>query len=71
MPFHLKLESDSFELGRLEPDALKDLYLRLLKEESRCESKGRDQVGQKNEQQNPRKRKLGSPLLETVEEALQ
>ena len=64
-------ESDSFELGRLEPDALKDLYLRLLKEEAKCESKGRDQVGQKNELQNPRKRKLGSPLLETVEEALQ
>lgn len=64
-------ESDSFELSRLEPDALKDLYLRLLKEEAKVEAKGRDQVGQKNEQQNPRKRKLSSPLLETVDEALQ
>ncbi|KAM0801516.1 hypothetical protein BDR22DRAFT_847733 [Usnea florida] len=64
-------ESDSFELDRLEPDALKNLYLRLLKEEAKCELRGRDQVDQKNEQQNPRKRKLGSPLLETVEEALQ
>lgn len=64
-------ESDSFELNRLEPDALKDLYLRLLKEEVKCEAKGRDQGGQKNEQQNPRKRKLSSPPLETVNEALQ
>lgn len=64
-------ESESFELNRLEPDALKDLYLSLLKEEARLEAKRRDQVGQKNEQQNPRKRKLSSPPLQTVEEALQ
>ncbi len=64
-------ESESFELNRLEPVALKDLYLRLLKEEAKCEAKGRDQFGQKNEQQNPRKRKLSSPPLETVEEALE
>ena len=64
-------ESDSFELNRLEPDSLKDLYLRLLKEEAKSESKGRDPVNQKNEQQNPRKRKLSSPLLETLDQALQ
>lgn len=64
-------ESESFELIRLEPDALKDLYLRLLKEEAKSEAKGRDQVFQKNEQPNPRKRKLSSPPLETVDEALQ
>lgn len=64
-------ESDSFEQNRLEPEALKDLYLRLLKEEARSEAQRRDQVDQKNEQQNPRKRKLSSPLLETVDQALQ
>ena len=64
-------ESESFELNRLEPDALKDLYLRLLKEEARSEANGRDVVELKSEQQNPRKRKLSSPLLETVDEALQ
>ena len=64
-------ESDSFELNRLEPDALKDLYLRLLKEEAKIEARGRDLVGQKNEQENLRKRKLSSPPLETVDEALQ
>lgn len=64
-------ESESFELNRLEPNALKDLYLRLLKEEAKIEAKGYDQVGLKNEQQNPRKRKLSSPPLQTVEEALQ
>ena len=64
-------ESDSFELNRLEPDALKNLYLRLLKEEAKSEAKGRDLVGQRNEQQNQRKRKLSSPPLETVDEALQ
>ena len=64
-------ESDSFELNRLEPDALKNLYLRLLKEEAKSEARARDLVGQKNEQQNPRKRKLSSPPLETIDEALQ
>ena len=63
-------ESDSFELNRLEPDALKDLYLRLLKEEARSDAKGRDSVGQKNDQDNTLKRKLSSPTLETVDEAL-
>lgn len=64
-------ESDSFELNRLEPDSLKDLYLRLLKEEVKSECQGRDLANQKNEQQNARKRKLSSPLLETLDEALQ
>ena len=64
-------ESESFELNRLEPDSLKDLYLRLVKEEARSEAKDGDLVGQKNEQQSPQKRKLSSPLLETVDEALQ
>ena len=64
-------ESDSFELDRLEPDSLKGLYLRLLKEEVKSEATGHDQGGQKNGLQNPRKRKLSSPPLETVDEAVQ
>lgn len=64
-------ESESFELNRLEPEALEDLYLRLLKEEAKNEAQLRDLDGQNHEQTNPRKQKLSSPLLETVDEALQ
>lgn len=64
-------ESDSFELNRLEPDSLKGLYLRLLKEEVKSEATGNDQGGQKYGLQNPRKRKLSSPPLDTVDEAVQ
>lgn len=64
-------ESESFELNRLEPDSLKGLYLRLLKEEAESEAKWRDVIGQRNEQTHSRKLKLSSPPLETVDEALQ
>lgn len=62
--------SDSFEIGRLEPAALENLYLKTLKEEAKAQVqlKG-DQDGQRS--QNPRKRKLSSPQLETLEEATQ
>ncbi|MCJ1457587.1 hypothetical protein MMC28_007955 [Mycoblastus sanguinarius] len=62
-------ETGSFDLGRLEPESLKDLYLRMLKEE-RMGSAG-DQAFQGDIPINPRKRKLASPPLETVDEALQ
>ncbi|KAK3173065.1 hypothetical protein OEA41_006394 [Lepraria neglecta] len=58
-------ETDALELDRLEPDSLKSLYLRLLKEEAKAET------GRQQPQENPRKRKLSSPPLETMEEALQ
>ena len=64
-------ESEFFELNRLEPEALENLYLRLLKEEARSEAKVRDLDGQNNEQQDARKHQTSSPLLETVDEALQ
>ncbi|KAL2046907.1 hypothetical protein N7G274_000925 [Stereocaulon virgatum] len=58
-------ETEGIELERLEPDSLKNLYLRLLKEEAKAEA------GHQEPQENPRKRKLSSPPIETVEEALQ
>lgn len=64
--------SQSFELSRLEPDALQNVYLRILKEEAKAQAQiqveGRgDQDSQASI--NPRKRKFSSPRLETLEEA--
>lgn len=65
-------ESESFESTRLEPDVLKELYLRVMKDEVRSEANGAGNAGiEKDGQQNPRKRKLSSPLLQTVDEASQ
>ncbi len=60
------LLQESASSARLEPDSLKDLYLRLLKEEVRAEA---GQHTQQDGGQSPRKRKRSSPALETVEEA--
>ena len=60
--------SDSFDLARLEPDALQAVYLRTLKEEAKAQIRG-DQNDQTP--QSLRKRKLSSPPLETLEEAAQ
>ena len=60
--------SDSFDLGRLEPEVLQAVYLKTLKEEAKAEIRG-DQDDQKS--QNLRKRKLSSPRLENLEEAAQ
>ena len=54
-------------LDRLEPDPLRNLYLRLLKEEARAQARRQPS----DAQPNPRKRKLSSPSPETVDEALQ
>jgi len=62
-------ESGSFEQDRLEPESLKQNYLRLLKEEVKLESQ-RDNVV-RHGSQSPGKRKRSSPQLETVEEGLQ
>ena len=62
-----ELLRDSDTLDRLDPDSLKDLYLRLLKEEARIQARRQSN----DAQQNPRKRKLSSPPLETLDEALQ
>ena len=62
-----ELLRDSDALDRLDPDSLKDLYLRLLKEEAKIQARRQSN----DAQQNPRKRKLSSPPLETLDEALQ
>ena len=62
-----ELLRDSDALDRLDPDSLKDLYLRLLKEEVRTQARRQSN----DAQQNPRKRKLSSPPLETLDEAIQ
>lgn len=62
-----ELLRDSDALDRLDPESLKDLYLRLLKEEVRTQARRQSN----DAQQNPRKRKLSSPPLETLDEALQ
>ena len=62
-----ELLRDSDTLDRLDPDSLKELYLRLLKEEVRTQARRQSN----DAQQNPRKRKLSSPPLETLDEALQ
>ncbi|KAL8694713.1 MAG: hypothetical protein Q9224_003516, partial [Gallowayella concinna] len=65
------LRNGSSNVERFEPKSLELLYLKLLKEEANLEShtiNGADYV--LDEQQNPRKQKLSSPPLETLEEAL-
>lgn len=63
-------QSESFEPTRLEPDSLLDLYMRLMKEEIKLEAQGSSKsANEKDGQPNPRKRKLSSPLLQTLEEA--
>ena len=68
--------SDSIELGRLEPDALQQIYLKTLKEEAKAQAQAQIRAQFKGVQDgqppiNPRKRKLSSPRLETLEEATQ
>ena len=63
-------ESGTFNADRLNPDTLKDLSLTLLKDEIRYESaKTEKSANSTDEQHNPRKRKLSTPPLETVNEA--
>ncbi|MCJ1297467.1 hypothetical protein MMC08_000253 [Hypocenomyce scalaris] len=63
-------ESGTYNADRLNPDTLKDLYLTLLKDEIRNESaKTEKSANSTDGQHNPRKRKLSTPHLETVNEA--
>jgi len=66
--------SSNYEPGRLSRDALRDFFLRLLKEEARNEinsSAGADGDGlHADTQANSRKRKAPSPHLPTIQEAL-
>lgn len=67
----------SFDSGRLSPDALRELYLWLLKEEVKADlqqrREGSEDGGKQNGDTTPgsRKRKLPSPKLATVHEASQ
>lgn len=58
-------ESDHYQPDLLDPDSLKQFYVKLLKEETRGE---RSQGGSpaKDGNHNPRKRKLSTPPLETI-----
>ncbi|KAF2263201.1 hypothetical protein CC78DRAFT_534204 [Lojkania enalia] len=60
-----------FESGRLSPDALRNLYLHLLKEEIKSERQddASDVDGQSGERRNMRKRKAPSPSPPTAQEA--
>ncbi|KAL9008109.1 MAG: hypothetical protein Q9173_006730, partial [Seirophora scorigena] len=52
-----------------EPMALRSLYIRLMKEEIKLENQKNDSYTQvPHEEQEPRRRKLSSPVLETMEE---
>lgn len=64
-------ESESYNPTRLDPEALTQLYLRLMKEEARAEVIGIDKgVNDVEEQQQPPTRKKPlSPLLNTVNDA--
>ena len=62
-------QSGQLDAQRLDPDSLKDLYLSLLKEQARLEAATR--YGSPSKGANPRKRKLSSPLLGNLDEALQ
>ncbi|KAL9099309.1 MAG: hypothetical protein Q9163_005177 [Psora crenata] len=62
-------QTGSIDTKRLDPDSLQDLYVRLLKEEARTEATGH--VGSPTKATNPRKRKLSSPPLDTIDDASQ
>ncbi|ORY00393.1 Bromodomain-domain-containing protein [Clohesyomyces aquaticus] len=64
---------ERFESGRLSPDALRNFFLHILKEEIRSErhDAALDGAGQNGEVKGSRKRKAPSPSLPTVQEAAQ
>lgn len=64
-------ESDSYNTSRLDADSLKELYLRLLKEEVKLEALGNEGGHDTQGHLNPRKRKLPSPPMETENDAPQ
>ncbi|KAG8531159.1 uncharacterized protein KY384_004517 [Bacidia gigantensis] len=60
-------ESDFFKPERLGPETLRGLYLGLVKEQAKIEAASHN--GSPSTDPNPRKRKLSSPPMETIEEA--
>ncbi|KAL8746333.1 MAG: hypothetical protein Q9190_001627 [Brigantiaea leucoxantha] len=66
----LRRDEDSSR-EHLDASSLKSLYLRLLKEEVKIQAQNGEHVSRDQDgQPNPRKRKLSSPRLETVDEAM-
>ncbi|MCJ1309105.1 hypothetical protein MMC25_002760 [Agyrium rufum] len=61
-------DTRAYEAGRLKPESLKQLFLSVLKEEVRTES-GRSASPVTTGVQNPRKRKLSTPPLRSVDDA--
>jgi hypothetical protein len=61
-------EQESYEAGRLSPDALKELSLQLLREEQRHEAEATDANGA-NGTLTSRKRKIPSPPIPSIKEA--
>jgi hypothetical protein len=59
-------DGDTYDPGRLSPDALRELYLQLLREELRLEA---TQGELKGDASPTRKRKLQSPQLPTIKDA--
>lgn len=59
-------DGDTYDPGRLSPDALRELYLQLLREELRLEA---TQGEGKGDASPTRKRKLPSPQLPTIKDA--
>ena len=59
-------DGDTYDPGRLSPDALRELYLQLLREELRLEA---TQGEGKGDASPTRKRKLASPQLPTIKDA--
>ncbi|KAF2115616.1 Bromodomain-containing protein [Lophiotrema nucula] len=64
---------ERYQSGRLSPDALRNFYSHLLKEQIKLERQNgvTDAEGQNGEVRNSRKRKAPSPNLPTVQEAAQ
>ncbi|KAJ4297949.1 hypothetical protein N0V90_005848 [Kalmusia sp. IMI 367209] len=60
-----------FQSGRLSPDALRNFYLHILKEELRSEQAQPDGDAPNGDAKPSRKRKAPSPSLPTVQESLQ
>jgi len=65
-------DRDSSDNGRLEPESLRELYLRILREEVKLEVTGTENAGSDmKSQHNSRKRKISRPPLETESDAPQ
>ena len=62
---------EAFDEDRLSPESLKQLYLALLKEEVQNEQRRQNKAPPGGSQANPRKRKLSSPPLSTLDESAQ